>query len=745
MRDLILVRGAPGSGKSTWVRENHLEPYTISSDAVRLMFSCPEADPQTGAPHICLRYDASVWDFIESTVELRMKMGQFIVLDAQNVHPQRWAKLAERYRYRTYVKEIEATLEECLERNSKRPILQQVPEHAIMASFWKIGNSQLSNKFRPVTDDLVAGKLEPTNALNYERVWICGDVHGCYEPLKAFYDKTGGFPETDLIIFVGDYVDRGIQNKETLELLCSQRNKMNVIFLEGNHRWEVLWAQDRMDEIKSPEFLNNTLPQIESLDKKMIREWYSRWSQLFYFRYNCNLYFVTHAGMGYMPDRPLFVPSQTYIRGGAYEDDVDRWWCEKNYSKHLIQVHGHRNYYCYDMQDPLLAGSSINLNSAVEFGEPLRVMCIHHNGPTEYLQFENHTHRAGLIKFRKAEILEGKSQGTPEELTQILVDNLRQAKGIQEKLLTHNVSSFNFSRDVFHRDEWDDIKLIARGLFIDTLAWRILARGYVKFFNFAEREKNTKQWLRENLVFPCKAYRKYNGFLGLVSWDKTNNRLFIASKSTNEGDHSRLAEQVLKKYAPMDVITQYLKENNCTMLFEICSIHDPHIIAEEEGPVLLDIIDNTINFHKKTYDAVKAFAEKNGLRYKQLDAVINTFDELDPMLDTMWVMDPGHAVEGWCIEDAVGYMFKLKTFYYKKWKRLRTIKELIEGGSTNIREDAFAEGSLLKEIVTTMFSLNRMGGLNTGSIIDFREMWLSLGGEDFSYKPEPKDTTNVTV
>ena len=741
MRDLILVRGAPGSGKSTWIKENHLEPYTISSDAVRLMFSCPEADPQTGAPHICQRYDKAVWDFIEQTVELRMRLGQFIVLDAQNIRPQRWAKLAEEYRYRLYVKEIEATLEECLERNAKRPILQQVPEHAIVASFWKIGNNRLSNKFKPVTEDLVAGILQPTNANQYERVWICGDVHGCYEPLKAFYDKTGGFPETDLIIFVGDYVDRGIQNRETLELLCSQRDKKNVIFLEGNHRWEALWAQGKDNEIKSLEFTNNTLPQIENMDKKIIREWAARWSQLFFFSYNSKLYFVTHAGMGYFPPTPLFVPAQTYVRGGEYEDDVDRWWCEKNYGNALIQVHGHRNFYCYDMDDPLLAGSSVNLNSAVEFGEPLRVMCISKSG-TEYLKFENHVHRKGLIKFRKAEILEGKAQATPEELTEILVDNLRHSKGIIEKQLSNNISSFNFSRDVFHKNEWDDIKLIARGLFIDTYAWRILARGYVKFFNFAEREKNTRAYLQEHLVFPCKAYRKYNGFLGIVAWDWTNDRLFIASKSTNEGDHSQLAEKILRKYAPIEAITKYLKENNCTMLFEICTMEDPHIIHEEEGPVLLDIIENTINFHKKPYGELVAFAEANGLRYKQLDNIIHNFDQLDPMLNTMWVMDPGKPVEGWVIEDSNGYCFKLKTNYYKKWKRLRTIKELIQNGTVNINEASFADGGLMHSFVETMLSLNRLGTLNTGSIIDFREMCLSLGAPDFDYKPTDKENSN---
>ena len=736
MRDLILVRGAPGSGKSTWIAENNLQPYTVSSDQVRSMFSCPELDPQTGDPHMAQRHEQPVWQFIEQVVELRMRMGQYIVIDAQNIHPSRWKKMAELYRYRIYVKQFDVPVEECLKRNAQRPPLQQVPEHVIMASCWKIGESKLPNTYKPITDDVVHGDLEPVNCYQYENVWICGDIHGCYEPLKVFYDKTGGFPETDLIIFVGDYTDRGIQNKETMQLLCEQRNKKNVIFLEGNHeRWWTLWAQGREEEIKSHEFLNNTMTQLEGLDKKAVRELSSRLSQLFHFTYNNKRYLVSHAGLGYLPEHLLYVPSQTYIRGGDYEDDVDRWWCEKDYGPDIIQVHGHRNFYCYEMDDPLLEGRSINLNSAVEFGEPLRVMHIS-KACTEYLKFDNPVHRTGLIKFRKAEILEGKAQATPEELTEILVDNLRKAKGISEKWLKNNVSSFNFTRDVFNKDEWEDIHLIARGLFIDTLHWKILARGYVKFFNYKERSKNQPQWLKETLVFPVKCYRKYNGFLGLVSWnpDPVNPGLFIASKSTNEGEHAQLAEKVLRRYLPMEVIAKYLQENDCTMLFEICTPLDPHIIKEEEGPVLLDIVDNKINFHKKPYEELRAFAEAHGIRYKQLDAVVNTWAELEIILDNLWVTDVGHSVEGWVAEDTNGYCVKVKTLYYQRWKRLRTIMELIQKGCTDINESSFADGTLMKALYLFMEGLNRHGLLEGKSIIDVRDMWIEDGGIDFNYR-----------
>ena len=37
MRILLLLRGAPGCGKSAWVEANGLKPYTLSSDDIRLM------------------------------------------------------------------------------------------------------------------------------------------------------------------------------------------------------------------------------------------------------------------------------------------------------------------------------------------------------------------------------------------------------------------------------------------------------------------------------------------------------------------------------------------------------------------------------------------------------------------------------------------------------------------------------------------------------------------------------------
>ncbi len=40
MRTLLLLRGAPGCGKSTWVKEQGLETYTLCADTLRQNLNC---------------------------------------------------------------------------------------------------------------------------------------------------------------------------------------------------------------------------------------------------------------------------------------------------------------------------------------------------------------------------------------------------------------------------------------------------------------------------------------------------------------------------------------------------------------------------------------------------------------------------------------------------------------------------------------------------------------------------------
>ena len=68
-------------------------------------------------------------------------------------------------------------------------------------------------------------------------VIICGDLHGQFYDLLELFKKSGGPPPEQKFIFLGDYIDRGSNSVETIELLiclkCLYPDK--TVLIRGNH------------------------------------------------------------------------------------------------------------------------------------------------------------------------------------------------------------------------------------------------------------------------------------------------------------------------------------------------------------------------------------------------------------------------------------------------------------------------------------------------------------------------------
>jgi serine/threonine protein phosphatase 1 len=77
--------------------------------------------------------------------------------------------------------------------------------------------------------------------MDYERVFVVGDIHGCLNPLKDLISKIDWNPDRDGLIFIGDYVDRGENPKGVVDFLIELSGESpNVRFLLGNHEAEFL-------------------------------------------------------------------------------------------------------------------------------------------------------------------------------------------------------------------------------------------------------------------------------------------------------------------------------------------------------------------------------------------------------------------------------------------------------------------------------------------------------------------------
>jgi serine/threonine protein phosphatase 1 len=70
------------------------------------------------------------------------------------------------------------------------------------------------------------------------KIYIIGDIHGCIDELNKLLDK---LPITtdDLLIFVGDYIDRGPDSKAVVSRIMNLEHK-NIIPLMGNHEQMML-------------------------------------------------------------------------------------------------------------------------------------------------------------------------------------------------------------------------------------------------------------------------------------------------------------------------------------------------------------------------------------------------------------------------------------------------------------------------------------------------------------------------
>ena len=672
MRKLIILRGAMGSGKTSFIKEHNLENYTLSTDNIRLMFSSPELsiNYQEVIPQF---NNKKVWDLLYTLLEERMKKGEFTIIDAVHAYADEsfpiYKKLAEKYRYRLYVLDFtDIPKEEVYERNKGREIYRQVPESSIDRVYKAFEKERISTAFKVIKPENFNEIINttPRDLNGYDNVHIIGDIHGSATALKTYFTK---YPisEKDYYIFCGDYFDRGTQNYQTFKFLSELMTNKNMTFLIGNHE-DKLYKYACDDEFKMDYDIKNTIEEFEMnhLKKSEIRGFIKNLSQIALITFKDKTYLITHGGLPYIPNKSLdFYSTNSFVYGiDKYETDIDKIYNEfmQTANNKIYQVHGHRNFYKnkFDKYE-----YSINLEGDIEHGGNLRILTLTNNN-YKYTEIKNTIYNPNLIE---------------ETNIYNLIENLRNNKYVFEKDLGNNISSFNFTKEAFYNKMWDKETTKARGLFIDIKNYKIVARSYNKFFKVAERKETTLDSLKENLIFPVNFYLKYNGFLGILS--VYNDELFFASKSTNAGDYVEYFKNIFyKKYSnkQIEVLKDKLTKENLSAVFEVIDpFNDPHIIEyQEENLVLLDLIKNTTNFEKISYPDLQIFAQNNNISVKELAYAASNIDEFMSVYDKITAANYKYKdsyIEGFVIEDANAFMIKTKTAYYDKWKYLRNKME----------------------------------------------------------------------
>lgn len=682
MRVLLLLRGSTGCGKSTWIEQNGLKPYTLSADDIRLLCQSPVLQPD-GTVGINQSNDKTVWKTLFNLLEIRMQKGEFTVIDVTNSKTSemnRYKQMCKTYRYRMYCVDFtDIPIDEVKRRNASREELKRVPDEVIDKMYSRFKTQKIPSGIKVIKpDELDSVWMKLFDLSEYKKIHHIGDVHGCYTALKKYIEDNGGIKDDEFYIFCGDYVDRGIENADVIKYLISIKDRKNVLMLEGNHeRWLWLWANGCTG--KSKEFELVTKPQLEEskIDKKDVRQLYRKFGQCAYYKYGKNIYLVTHAGLSVLPNNLTFVATDQMIHGvGNYNDfeKIAETFAEKMPSNYY-QIHGHRN----TKQVPIRVNDRVfNLEGRVEFGGDLRCVQLDKNGMHE---IETHNE-----VFKTPEIRE-KQSVTNSSVADVII-SLRANRYIQEKKFG-NISSFNFTNKAFYDKVWDEQTTKARGLYLDTFKGKVAARAYDKFFNINERPETKFDMLQNKLQFPVTAYVKENGYLGIVSYDEYNDDLFIASKSTIDSQFAEWLKEAICNQITVEnreKMKQYAKDNSVSFVFENVDMkNDPHIIEYPESKLyLLDIVYNQMDFAKYDYETMCDIAHQLGLTPKEKAFEIanwqDFYDWYYDILEEDYEYN-GRKIEGFVIEDSVGYMTKLKLAYYNFWKFMRAIShEAIRNG-----------------------------------------------------------------
>ncbi len=204
--------------------------------------------------------------------------------------------------------------------------------------------------------------------------YIIGDVHSNVVELKKLLEQLK-LKENDKLVFLGDYVDKNINTKETLEILWFLNKTYECVFIKGNHEyaWErylnhgEYFRQDFLLKYGSTEALRQYAKNPEELilknDIKNIKIFLKSYLELIKITYDYYLidkYLAIHAGLlkEQLGQKKIKMQELNYF---LRKDKID---FDNLYLDKYIIVAGHS----YLSDEPLVEKGYINIDLGAGFG-----------------------------------------------------------------------------------------------------------------------------------------------------------------------------------------------------------------------------------------------------------------------------------------------------------------------------------------------------------------------------------------
>jgi len=152
--------------------------------------------------------------------------------------------------------------------------------------------------------------------------WIIPDLHGCIKTLRHLVEEKIKPEKSDIIYFLGDYIDRGTNPKGVLDYVMSLESQgFNVRPLKGNHEEYLLLAIEEEKNLKRKNFFfreknrllaewldhggGDTLLSFGVKKINQIPEKYRDWISKLKNYYLEEKYVIVHAGLNFSRKDPF--------------------------------------------------------------------------------------------------------------------------------------------------------------------------------------------------------------------------------------------------------------------------------------------------------------------------------------------------------------------------------------------------------------------------------------------------------
>lgn len=138
------------------------------------------------------------------------------------------------------------------------------------------------------------------------KILVVGDVHGCLHTFKTLLSVHWN-PVEDLLVQVGDLIDRGNFSAETVGFVRRLQTKYpdRVIILRGNHEQEIIHhIETRVNKNWLLQGGYETLANYQKLGMSLAEE--VDWMKCLPLYWENSAIFVSHAGIAEVAENPFF-------------------------------------------------------------------------------------------------------------------------------------------------------------------------------------------------------------------------------------------------------------------------------------------------------------------------------------------------------------------------------------------------------------------------------------------------------